>query len=110
MAFDPKPSTWLGAGYAVASHKAEYNTQDASSDKLLPRITDAQADPTTGDIRLLTYAQCEMIYAAWVAMLGVDLPVQMTLSKQDRSIGPNIQRTFTFTFNVNGTDTTVLPE
>ena len=53
MAFDPKPSTWLGAGYTTDSgaHTVTFNTNDASSNKLLKQLTDALANPTTGDIR-----------------------------------------------------------
>ncbi len=102
MAFDKKPSTWLGAGYAVTSHVAGFNTNDASSNKLLTQITDANADPTTGDIRILTMAWLEMLYAKWLLQAGSQ-PTKMTITRSqgnNRSLDGSVQYTYTIKIQV----------
>lgn len=56
------------------------NTNDAASNKTLPQLTDAQADPTTGDIRNVAFALCEALYQAWLTQ-GADIPTKMTISR-----------------------------
>ncbi len=102
MAFDPKPSTWLGAGYGVTSHVAGFNTNDASSNKLLTQITDADADPTTGDIRKLTMALLETLYKAWLTQAGSQ-PAKMTINRTQgntRALDGSVQYTYTIKIQV----------
>jgi hypothetical protein len=82
MAFDPAPSTWLGAGYDSDSgaHTITFNTDDAASNKTLPLLTDALGDPTTGDIRSVAIALVEALYQAWLAQSGSQ-PTKMTISR-----------------------------
>jgi len=81
MAFDKKPSTWLGAGYAVASNSARFNTS-SSGTACLTEVTDAQADPTTGDIRILSRAILFKLAAVWAATAAADRPAKMRLTKR----------------------------
>lgn len=80
MAFDPKPSTWLGAGYSLGTHTIILQTADASTNKTLPQLTDAQANATTGNIRNVAFALLEALYQAWVAQAGSQ-PTKMTVSR-----------------------------
>lgn len=81
MAFNPAPSAWLGAGYTLASHVAGFTTATDSGAKALPQLTDAEADPTTGDIRKVSFAMLEALYQAWLAQSAADRPVRMQISK-----------------------------
>jgi hypothetical protein len=102
MAFDPAPSTWLGAGYSADSsgHTISMNTDDASSNKLLAQLTDALADETTGDIRNVTMAVCEAFYQAWKAIDSADRPTKMTITRTATSpSGPNPTVTFKYNFS-----------
>lgn len=114
MAFDKKPSTWLGAGYDLASHIAKFNTNDAASNKLLAQLTDAQGDKTTGDVRLLFYALCRMMQLSWETIGAVDindLPAKMILEMKNRDgAGGAIRRTFTFQFDLDPDTTGVVDE
>jgi hypothetical protein len=97
MAFDKKPSTWLGAGYAASAenHTITLNTADAASDKTVPELADAEADPTTGDVRKLVFALMEMLYAAWAAQAAVDRPTKLTIYKSSSVSGSTITHTYT---------------
>lgn len=83
MAFDPKPSTWLGAGYTVdaGAHTITFTTNDAGGTKALPLLTDALANPTTGDIRAVMFAIVEAFNAAWAAQGAGNTPLEMTLTR-----------------------------
>ncbi len=101
MAFDKKPSTWLGAGYGVASHVAGFNTNDASSNKLLTDIVDADADPTTGDIRIVVFAFLECFYRKWLAQ-GANIPAKLKIS---RSVSTSSAGSITYAYTVRITVT-----
>jgi len=81
MAFDKKPSTWLGAGYATGTNTVIFNTNAAASNKLLAELEDAEAHATTGDIRAVVHALCEALFVAWNAQASADRPTRMTISK-----------------------------
>jgi len=97
MAFDKKPSTWLGAGYAASTenHTITLNTADAASDKTVPELADAEADPTTGDVRKLVFALMEMLYAAWAAQETADRPTRVTIYKSSQASGAELTHTYT---------------
>jgi hypothetical protein len=108
MAFDPKPSTWLGAGYTVASHVAGFNTQTASANKTLPQLTDTQADPTTGDIRDVAFAICESLYQAWLTQGSAAQPTRMTIARSaatGSTTTGTIKYTYFLTFQLTPTPT-----
>lgn len=106
MAFDAKPSTWLGAGYDSDSgaHTITANTNDAASNKTFPELTDVEADPTTGDVRKLMYAILNQFYASWAATAAADRPTKMNLvrSTSENTTG-DIVRTYSLQFTLDGT-------
>jgi hypothetical protein len=89
MAFDKKPSTWLGPGYSSddSAHTITMNTSDAPSDKTLLQLTDADADPDSGDIRVLLFALLEAAYQASVAQGPSNNPKKTVISRS-ASAGP----------------------
>lgn len=98
MAFDAKPSTWLGAGYTVdaGNHLIKLTTAEAVV-KAVPELTDAEANPTTGDIRKVIFALLEAIYQAQLAQLVADRPAQVVVyrsSQTDETTGI-VTRTYT---------------
>lgn len=100
MAFDPKPSTWLGAGYSLASNAISLTTADKDGDKALPEVTDADAHATTGDIRKVLFGLMEAIFQAWKGVDVDDRPTMMTIQKgayTNVETG-NIEMTFTARF------------
>ena len=113
MAFDPAPSTWLGAGYDgdAGAHTIILNTNDAASDKLLAQLTDALADPTTGDIREVILAVVEAFFQAWGNVAEADRPDRMLISRLTTS-GPSktIRFSYTFSFQVDPSEFTVTAE
>jgi hypothetical protein len=82
MAADLTPTTWFGAGYTLSSHVAGFNTNDASSNKLLTKLTDALANASTGDVRYIIAAMLEMFNAANAAqILAANGSDRITISK-----------------------------
>lgn len=86
MAYDAKPSTHFGAGYSVASNSIRFNTNDAAANKTLTTLTDAEADPTTGDYREVIRALLYKFSTDWDATASEDRPTKMSISK---SLGIN---------------------
>ncbi len=113
MAFDPAPSTWLGAGYTsdAGPGTISFNTNDAAANKLLTQLTDALADPTTGDIRDVMMAVCEAFYIAASAIATPDQPVRMTIRRTCTS-GPSTSQvlTYSMTFQIDPVSFTMSPE
>lgn len=111
MAFNASPSTWLGAGYTVASNQARFNTASAASNVVLDKLTDAQADPTTGDIRDVFRALCYAMWESWDDQSQGNRPVKM---KVDRStVATNntvLQETYTLTFYTESDPQAVVDE
>ncbi len=94
MAFTKVPSTWLGAGYSLASHVIGLKTSDGSP-QTLPQLTDALADPTTGDIRSIAFALAEALYQAWLSQAGSQ-PAKMTITRS-AATGQNGTILYTYT-------------
>jgi len=109
FAFDDAPSVWLGVGYTLASHKISLNTNDATSDKTLPQLTDAKANATTGDIRTVAFAIAEALFQAWLAQGAGGQPRNMVIRRSASSAGTNDTVTYTyqlqFTLDPSGTYT-----
>lgn len=97
MAFDKKPSTWLGAGYELdaGNHVLKLNTADAASDKTLAQLTDAEGHATTGDIRKVIFALLEALYQAHAAVDAADRPSRVTLYKSSQATGGVLTHTYT---------------
>ncbi len=110
MAFDPSPTTWLGAGYSLASSVAGFNTDTAGSDKLLLQLTDALADPTTGDIRSVMMATCEAFFQAWTAVATPDRPDKMVISRTTSGGASSTTFTYNLRFTVDATSIVVVNE
>lgn len=105
MAYDAKPSTHFGAGYAVASNSIRFNTNDAAANKTLVTLTDAEADPTTGDFREVIRALLYKFATDWEATASADRPAKMTLAK---SLGLNstnqtVVETYVISFEIGTT-------
>lgn len=73
MAFDPAPTGWF-SGLSVSA--TEITIPFAS----LNTLTEAKADPSTGDIREVVYNFCESFSDAWSATATADRPEQLTIS------------------------------
>lgn len=113
MAFNPAPSVWLGAGYDndAGAHTISFNTFNAASNKLLAQLTDALADPTTGDIRDIMMAVSEAFFQAWEAVADADHPVRMTVTRQCTSGAATSQQlTYRFVFQVDPVSFTMTDE
>jgi hypothetical protein len=103
MAFDPKPSTWLGPGYTVATGEITLNTADNVGDVCVPELTDVEAHPTTGDIRRVNFALCELMRASWDATAIEDRPTRMQIT---RSVTQGFGGGGTLSYNYNISFTT----
>jgi hypothetical protein len=98
MAADVTPATWLGAGYTIAAHVVGLTTNDASSNKVLTQLTDAEA-ATNGDIREVLSAICEAAYQAWKTQVAAtNTPVYMQISKSSYDNVATDEKTTTYTF------------
>lgn len=112
MAFTAVPSAWLGAGYTVStgSHTISLTTNTAGSNKILTELTDAEADPTTGDIREIARALAKALYDAYVAQT-TNVPNRMQIFKQSGATAAgHVLETYTFTFEVTPTAVNVSTE
>lgn len=117
MAFtDKTPAAWLGAGYNTQFGKIELNTNDAASDKLLPELTDSEADENSGDIGRLLYGLVDGVYAKLQAK-NSELPVADRPSRFNFSRATNVNETtglitknYNFTFTLQATGVDVAPE
>lgn len=101
-AIDTKPSTVFGAGFAFASHAISFNNNDATSNKTLPQLTDAESDPTTGDARAILFAICEQAYQHFKGLAQADRPTKFNITKAVTTSREGVvQNTFTVKFTVN---------
>lgn len=98
MAFDPAPSTWLGAGYSLGTNQAKFTTADGGT-PAATELTDAEAHATTGDVRKVFYALCAMMYSAWLAITSANRPTQMTLQRQTVTNDTTGETTVVFSFS-----------
>ena len=95
MAASVVPSTWFGAGYTASSggHTITLNTNDAASNKLLTKLTDVNADPTTGNAEVIGMAILEMLLAAYNTRKAADAPTNFKVIKsvnKDPSTGNDV--------------------
>ena len=103
MSFNPAPSAWLGAGYAsnATAHTVTMNTDTASSNKTLPALDDAHADPATGDIRQVGLALCDALYQAWLATAQANRPTKMVVQQSKRTnTDGSVSTTYALTFTI----------
>lgn len=94
MAIDVTPGAWLA------------NWSEDGTDITLPiasvtKLTAAEADATTGDIRKVLFALLDEIWVYRAALAAADVPVQMTINKstQVNTTTGIHKHTYTFVFN-----------
>lgn len=88
------------------------NTNDASSNKTLPQLSDASADPTTGDIREVAFAIAEALYQAALAQ-SANLPNRMTITRSvvsNTGVAGSLKNIYTFTFQLSAPTYTIISE
>jgi len=73
MAFDPAPSGW----FPGLTNSATELTIPFTA---LNQLTQAESDPTTGDVREIIYNFCEAFNDNWVATAEADRPEKTTIS------------------------------
>ena len=86
MAFTKAPTGWLGSGYTVSGSgtTAAINfgiSGNTAVGEALPQITSAEANASTGDIRMVYYGIVEQLYQAYLGKADADKPNRMSLSK-----------------------------
>lgn len=111
MAFTSSPEAWLpGLTANTGDHTLRFTTGDASGDKSLPNLTDAEADPTTGDIRMVSLSICEALRQAWLTQ-DPDLPTTMTVSMTAMTsrVG-KLLYTYHFGFQITPPTSIVIPD
>lgn len=108
MPANVKPSDWLGAGYTVdaGNHLIKLTTVNAAGAKALPQLTDAKADPTSGDIREIAFGLCHALYEAWLFQLNLTTQNRTQNMNLTRSVSPggglndNVTLAFTLQFTL----------
>jgi len=110
MAFNPAPSSWLGAGYTYASNAITMTTA-AGANAVLTELTAAEANATTGDVREVFFAMCEAFWQSWDAKVSADRPVRMSISKQSTiDSSGNLIHNYGFNFTNEVVSENLLPE
>lgn len=111
MPFNPIPSNWLGAGYTLTTNVAGFNTNDATSNKLLTKLTTAEANASSGDIREIIFSMIESFYQAWISKAEADRPTKLNITRNGNALpNGNINYTYTFQLEVATTSLNVASE
>jgi hypothetical protein len=115
MAFTKAPSGWLGAGYTLSGSgtTAAINFGiSGNTNETLPEITTAEANATTGDIRMIYYGIVEKLYQAYLAKPTADQPNRLDVSKSAsvNSTTGLITANYTFQFVLQATGLDVANE
>jgi len=87
-------------------------TATAGSNVLLTKLTDAEANSSSGDYREIVWSICSAFYDKWAAVAPVSRPAKVNMSKGVKS-NPDLvtqTETFTFTFITNVDPTNVAAE
>lgn len=112
---DSTPSSWLGTGYNTQAGKIELNTNDASLDKLLTELTDAEADESSGDIRKLMFGILDGLYVKLKQkqdnLAPADRPQNFTFNRNSNFADNGaLTRTLSFTFQLEASGIEVADE
>jgi len=110
--FSKVPSTFFGPGYSLSGSKIQMTTATAGADVLLTKLTDAEANATTGDYREILWAVCSAFWTKWQATPVGNLPTKVKLLKTVVA-NPDLTtqtETYTFTFTTNTDPTNVTAE
>lgn len=105
MAFDAKPNTWI----ANWSEDATNITIPLAS---FPKMTAAEADATSGDIRKVLFAIADKLYDTWANTDAADRPAKMVLTKTKAvDVATNLVTSiFTFRFTTEISEEEVVAE
>lgn len=116
MPFSEVPSTFFGAGYSLAGSAISLTTATSGGTVLLTKLTDTQANATTGDSRDICRALCYALYEKMLATSAGNRPVQMKFEKNVTVLPPTaanpqaLQEQYIFTFNVTSDPQGVINE
>lgn len=106
MPFNEAPSNFFGAGYSLVSSEVKLTTADNGGTVLLGKLTDAQANATTGDARDVSRAFCYALYEKYSALSSGNRPTKMRMNKDIVALAPTtddpqvLRETYTFSFDV----------
>ena len=101
------PSEVFGTGY---SSDGTSITLTIGTGGLLPNLTAAEADASTGDFRSVLYGLSNGLFLKFNQIPQADQPTQMSSSRsRSESNGVLVSR-FSAAFNMNGDSLTVQPE
>jgi hypothetical protein len=115
MAFNPSPSSWLGAGYTLSGSgtTAAINFGiDGNTNETFPEITTTEANATTGDIRKIYYGIIDQLAKVYSEKASADQPNRLEVSKSSNvnSTTGLITTTYTFQFVLAATGLDVANE
>lgn len=116
MPFTEAPSSFFGAGYSLSASEVKLTTADNGGTVLLTKLTDAQANASSGDSRDVVRALCYAAYEKWLALSSGNRPAKMKLEKDIISLAPTttnpqvLRETYTFTFDVESDPQGVIAE
>lgn len=106
MALDLKPSTWFPA-CSLAANTFGLNTKDHANPSLA-ELTDAEANPTSGDARKIVYALLERAFQVYNSLPEADRPARMKVVKTGQLGGFNpvfaVQYNVTFQVACDGVE------
>jgi len=109
MSYNPSPAAWL-TGYSLVSSEAKFRTSTAGSNVTLTKLTDAEANATTGSIAELIWAMCYEFYDAWDGISPVNRPPIFNITKSVTA-NPDLitqKEVYTFTFQTTTNATNVV--
>ena len=107
MAFVKRPSTWVAEMIEDGTY-LKIKLDDADG---LEGLTAAEADASSGDIRKIFRALCDMMQTAWVAQNVADLPARMKIGVVDMPLSDGYTRKmYSFAFDLAVTAEEVVEE
>lgn len=101
------PSEVFGTGY---SSDGTSITLTIGTGGLLPHLTAAEANASTGDFRSVLYGLNNGLFTKFTAIPQLDRPTQMTSTRSTSEVNNVIVRGFNSTFNMDGDSLTVVSE
>ena len=103
------PVQVLPSGYTAGTGTIEFTTGTSS---LLPELTDAETNATTGDFRRLMYGLSEGLYQKYNAIPDADKPTKLIIGRSttENSNTGEFSRTYSFQFQLDATGFEVADE
>jgi hypothetical protein len=101
------PSEVFGTGY---SSDGTSITLTIGTGGLLPNLTAASANASTGDFRDVLYGLQNGLFLKFNEIPQLDRPTQMTSARSTSEVNSVIVRGFSSTFNMDGDSLTVIEE